>query len=296
MVQDKSIGSRLFDWSNVFLLAILGLACLLPFVHVVAVSLSSSGPASANAVTFWPKDFTLENYSAATSNPRLWNAFFWSIMRVVVGTLLTLSISILTAYPMSRDSNVFRARTVFVVLFLFAMLFDSGIIARFAVIRMIGLYDTFWVLVVPGAFSPWIIVLLMNFFRNLPKEMEEAAVIDGANHFDILFRIYIPLSTAAIATTGLFTMVGLWNDWFTAMLYLRSPDMYPLQTYLQNFLNITNIRELFSMGDVETFIKLVSNRGLRTATLALSLIPIMMVYPLLQRYFVKGIVLGAVKG
>lgn len=296
MVQDKSFGSRMFEYGNIFLLTLLGLACLLPFVHVVAVSLSSSAPASANAVTFWPKGLTWENYAAATSNARLWNAFFWSILRVLVGTVFTLSISILTAYPMSRDSNVFRARTVFVVLFLFAMLFDSGIIARFTVIRMIGLYDTFWVLVVPAAFSPWIIVLLMNFFRSLPKEMEEAAVIDGANHFDILFKIYIPLSTAALATTSLFTMVGLWNDWFTAMLYLRSPDMYPLQTYLQNFLNITNIRELFSMGDVETFIRLVSNRGLRTATLTLSLIPIMLVYPLLQRYFVKGIVLGAVKG
>jgi len=295
VIQDRSLGARSFDILNLLILAILGLLCLLPFVHVVAISFSGAGPAAGGLVRFWPIDLTIANYELASRNDRLWTSFFWAIARAIVGTFLTLLVAILTAYPLSRSAQSFPARIVFVVFLLAVMLFDGGIIPRFMVVRWVGLYDTFWAMVIPFVFNPWIIILLMNFFRSLPKELEEAALIDGAGHFSILFRIYVPLSRPALATMTLFALVGLWNDWFFPSLYLRDSGLYPLQTYLQLFLNQANITELFRQGNIEAFLALVSNRGLRAATLVIAMIPILLIYPLLQRYFVKGIVLGAVK-
>jgi putative aldouronate transport system permease protein len=246
-------------------------------------------------VSFWPKGFTFYNYQIAFKNPRIWSGFFWSIARVVVGTVISLLLTLLTAYPMSRDKKTFPMRNVFVVIMLFAMLFNGGLVAFFIVIQQMGLYNSFLSLVLPGAVNIWNVILMMNFFRGLPKELEEAALIDGATHWDVLFRIYIPISTPAIATITLFVAVGLWNDWFMPLLLIRDPAQYPLQTYLQNFLNVSNIEQLFRQGNLTLFLNLISDRGLRAATLMIATIPIMVIYPFLQRYFVKGIVLGAVK-
>jgi putative aldouronate transport system permease protein len=200
---------------------------------------------------------------------------------------------ILAAYPMSRPNSTFRAHNIIIGLFLFANLFDGGMLARFVVVRWVGLYDKFMGIVVPSMVSTGSIILIMNYFRSLPQEMEEAAVIDGANHFDVLFRIFVPISMPIIATITLFTMVGLWNDWFMPMLYLRDASRYPLQTYLQAFINSVDIRRLFTEGRLEEFLAIISNRGLRSATLMIATIPILLVYPLLQRYYVTGIKLAS---
>jgi putative aldouronate transport system permease protein len=296
MVQDKTFGSRAFDVLNIALLAFLAAVCVAPFVHTIAVSFSSSGPVAGNLVRFLPIRFTLGNYETVFGNMKLWRSFLWSFARAGAGTTLSLLMAIVTAYPMSRSRDIFPARTGFVVLFLFTMLFRGGLIPRFIVVRWLGLYDRFWALVIPFGFNAWVTILLMNFYRNLPEEMEEAALIDGANHLDVLFRIYVPLASPAIATMALFQIVFFWNDWFFPSLYLRDSSRYPLQTYLQLFLNQANVRELFARGDVEAFLQIVSNRGLRAATLVTSMVPILLIYPILQRYFVKGITLGAVKG
>lgn len=296
MVQDKSLGSRLFDLLNYAFLTAAGVLCLAPFLHILAVSLSKAGPVAGNLVGFVPIDPTLQNFITAFENPRIWNAFFWAVARAAAGTALSVAVCVLAAYPMSRPAEVFPARIPFVVLFLFCMLFSGGLIPFFLVVRALGMYDTFLALFVPFAFSPWITILIMNFFRNLPKELEEAALIDGATHFDVLFRVFLPLSLPVLATVSLFQAVFFWNDWFYPSLLLKNNTMYPLQTWLQVFLNQINVTTLFASGNLEEFLALVSNRGLRAATLLISIVPILLVYPLLQRYFVKGLVLGAVKG
>ncbi len=296
MVKDKSIGSRLFDALNYALLSGAGALCLAPFLHITAVAFSKAGPVAGNLVQFIPIDPTVQNFVIAFENPRIWSAFFWAVARAVAGTALSVGVCVLTAYPMSRSADAFPPRTALVVLFLFCMLFSGGLIPFFLVVRALGLYNTFWSLIVPFAFSPWITILIMNFFRNLPRELEEAALIDGATHMDVLFRIFVPLSLPVLATVSLFQAVFFWNDWFFPSLMLKSNDMYPLQTYLQVFLNQVNVTQMFASGNLEEFLALVSNRGLRAATLLISIVPILLVYPLLQRYFVKGLVLGAVKG
>lgn len=295
MVEDKTLGARLFDVFNITLMIALALVCILPFVHVTAVSFSETAPVVGNLVRFWPKDFTLENYKLAMENEKLWRAFGWSIARVVVGTSLHMFFCVLAAYPMSRPNRVFRAHNIIIGLFLFANLFDGGMLARFVVVRWVGLYDKFLGIVIPSMITTGSIILIMNYFRSLPQELEEAALIDGATHLDVLFRIFVPISTPIIATITLFTMVGLWNDWFQPMLYLRDASRYPLQTYLQAFINSVNIRNLFTQGELEQFLAIVSNRALRSATLIIATVPILLVYPFLQKYYVTGLKMGAVK-
>jgi putative aldouronate transport system permease protein len=188
-------------------------------------------------------------------------------------------LTILAAYPLSYKKSVFRAHDVIIALFLFAMLFDAGILAKYIVVRKAGLYDTFWALVVPSVFNPWHVILLMNFFRELPEELKEAAMVEGARHVDVLTLIYLPLAKPAIATLALFTGVMLWNEWFEPILYLRSPDLYPLQTYLRGI--FTGARG--------------STNGLQGALTIVAILPLILVYPFIQRHFERGIVLGAVK-
>jgi len=287
-------GYRIFNVINHIFLIFSALLCVLPMVNVLAVSFSAPEKAEAGMVKLWPVSFTTMAYDYVLKSANFWRAMSISVQRLLLGTTITLLITILCAYPLSKNSKMFRARRYYVWIFFFTMLFNGGMIPTFLVVYYTGLIDTIWALVLPGAVSTWNIILMLNFFRQLPNELEEAAYLDGAGHWTILWKIFVPLSKPVIATVTLFTMVGHWNAWFDGMLYMKKPANYPLQTYLQSMLTIDISRYL--TADKLNEIQKLSPRTLKAAQIFIAAFPILMVYPFLQKYFTKGLVLGSVKG
>ena len=220
-----------------------------------------------------------------------------SMLRVVVGVSLSLLVMVVTAYPLSRDKVYMPGRTVFKFLMLFGMMFSGGLIPAFLAIRNLGLYDSFWVLVIPGALNIFSTILVINFFRGIPDELWEAAMLDGASHFHVLFRVFLPISTPVLATVTLFSAVGHWNSWFDALIYLKKAETWPLQTYLYGMVTTGRLAHMSAAGAQRAGVLFqdATPEGLETAMLMIAAIPIMMVYPFLQRYFVTGLTLGSVK-
>ncbi|MCE5171614.1 carbohydrate ABC transporter permease [Paenibacillus profundus] len=289
----KTLGRRLFIGCNFLLLAAISFMCLMPIIHILAISFSSGASASAGKVTLWPVEFTTAAYENVFGKPEYLQAFWISIQRVVLGTAASMFLTILTAYPLSKDTRQFRLRTVYVWIFVFTILFNGGLIPWYMTIKTLGLIDSIWALVLPSAVQVFNIILLLNFYRNLPKELDESSRMDGAGHFTTLWKIYVPLSLPALATTGLFTMVGHWNSWFDGMILMNHPDKYPLQTFLQTIIINLDFRFLKSQ-DAELMIQL-SDRTSKAAQIFVAAFPILIVYPFLQRFFIKGIVMGSVK-
>lgn len=293
-MQSSSWGRISFQCFNYTFLIAVSVLCILPLVHILAISFSSSTAVSAGDVAFWPVDFTIKSYSFILDNPRFLGSFWITIQRVLLGTSLSLFLTILTAYPLSKEVSAFRHRSYFAWFFVFTILFSGGLIPWYMTIKMTGLIDTLWALVLPAAVAVFNIILLLNFYRSLPKELEEAAVIDGAGHWLILWKIMVPLSMPAIATILLFTVVHHWNSWFDGMILMNKPTHYPLATYLQSViikLDFENMRQ----SDVY-LLGIISDRTSKAAQIFLGTLPILLVYPFLQRYFMKGIVMGSVKG
>jgi len=223
-------------------------------------------------------------------------AFWISIQRVVLGVSINMILMILTAYPLAKTTQEFSARNYYMAFFAITMLFGGGLIPFYILIYNLGMLDTIWSLVVPGGLPVFSMIILMNFIRGLPKELEEAAMLDGAGYFTILFRILLPVLKPALATVALFSFVHHWNEWLLGMLFMNNPANYPLQTYLQTLL--TNFRELMrQMGpDFMQLIARMNERSGRAAQLFLGMLPILVIYPFLQKYFTRGLVIGSVKG
>ena len=289
----KSFGRRLFLGCNFVFLAVLSLLCLMPIIHILAISFSSGNAASAGKVLLWPVEFTPAAYQNVFGKPEYLRAFWITIQRVVLGTSLSMFLTILTAYPLSKETTQFRMRTLYVWVFVFTILFNGGLIPWYMTVKAVGLIDTIWALVLPGAIQVFNIILLLNFYRNLPKELEESSKIDGAGHFTTLWKIYAPRSLPALATTGLFTIVWHWNSWFDGMILMNHPDKYPLQTFLQSIIIKMDLRFLKSQ-DIELMQQL-SDRTSKAAQIFVAAFPILAIYPFLQRFFIKGIVMGSVK-
>ncbi len=284
---------RLFMVVTYSALIALALLCLFPLLHVLALSLSSANAAAAGKVVLWPVDFTTKAYEFALDRPEFARSFWVSIKRVVLGTAVNMVLTVLVAYPLSKENAAFRWRTFYVWFFVLTMLFSGGLIPLYMIVRSTHLLDSIWALVLPNAVPVFNVVLLLNFFRALPRELEEAALIDGAGHWTILWQIYLPLSKPALATLTLFTIVFHWNSWFDGLIFMNSPQNYPLQSYLQTLVISRDISQ-FSMD--ATLLKLVSDQTFKAAQIFIGALPIILIYPFLQRYFVKGIVLGSVKG
>lgn len=263
-------------------------------MNVIAIAFSKSSYVSAGQVSFWPKGFTTASFTYLIKRGTFWSSFCNSIVRCILGTSISLFLIVLTAYPLSKDNRALTGRTVYAWYFFFTMLINGGLIPTYIVITQLGLRDTIWALVIPGALPVFYLVLMLNFFRQLPKELEEAALIDGAGHFRTLVQIYLPVSLPSIATIVLFCMVDHWNAWFDGMLYINSPTKLPLMTFLRNAISNLDMSEM-SSADV-ALMKLLSDRSLKCAQIITATIPILCIYPFLQRYFVKGIVIGSVKG
>lgn len=289
----KSLGRRLFLGCNLVFLTLVSLMCLMPILHILSISFSSGSAASAGKVLLWPVEFTPAAYQNVFGKPEYLRAFWVTIQRVVLGTAISMFLTILTAYPLSKETHQFGMRTFYAWIFVFTILFNGGLIPWYMTIKAVGLIDSIWALVLPGAVQVFNIILLLNFYRNLPKELEESSRIDGAGHFTTLWKIYAPLSLPALATTGLFTIVWHWNSWFDGMILMNHPDHYPLQTFLQSIIIKMDLRFLKSQ-DIELMQKL-SDRTSKAAQIFVAAFPILVIYPVLQRFFIKGIVMGSVK-
>ncbi|GGD85018.1 protein LplC [Paenibacillus nasutitermitis] len=292
----RSKTESVFNVFNTFFLIAAALVCVAPIVNVLAVSLSESADAAAGAVKLWPVNFTLRSYQFAFEDKLLLSSYWVSIQRVVLGSLINMFLTILVAYPLSKEVREFRFRTWYAWFLFFTMLFSGGLIPWYLTIRELHLMDTIWALVLPGAVPVFNCILLLNFFRQLPKELQESAFVDGAGHWTIMWRILVPLSKPALATILLFTCVGHWNSWFDGLILMKRPEHYPLQTYLQTKV-VSFDASALSHASKEELANLmaVSDRTLKAAQIFLAAFPIMCLYPFLQKYFVKGIVLGSVK-
>ncbi len=297
MVENKTLGDKLVMAGFYTVLSGIAMVCLLPMIHILAVSLSSRAASSGNLVGLVPIDFTLASYITVMNSPAFVRAMGVSVVRVLLGTMINVSVIILTAYPLSRTAKEFKGRDIFMWFFIFAMLFSGGLIPWYLNCIDLGLRDNIWALVLPGMLPIWSMLLAMNFFREIPREMDEAAVIDGASHWDLLLRIYLPMSLPVIATITLFAMVNHWNQWFDGMVLINRSDLVPLQTFMRRIVILGDTVGFLSRFDasLEELLNF-SDRSLKAAQIFIATIPIIMVYPLLQRYFIHGIRLGAVKG
>lgn len=278
------------------IIILLGLLCLLPLLNILAISFSSSAAVDGNQVGLLPVDFTTAAYSKILEDAQFWRSFLISVERVALSLVLNFVLIVLMAYPLSKSSDQFRGRNIYSNLMIFAMLFSGGMIPSFLVVKSLGLLNTVWALVLPGAVPIFNVILVMNFFASAPRELEEAAFIDGANPLQVLTQVYIPISKPVLATVSLFSIVGSWNDFYSGLLYMPKPSEYPLMTYIQS-LQI-NIEDLIKQGNISSVVgsASVGNTNLNAAKIVVAVIPLLIIYPFMQKYFVSGIVVGAVKG
>ncbi|WP_178021391.1 carbohydrate ABC transporter permease [uncultured Paenibacillus sp.] len=296
MMQDNSLGRRVFHVCNYTFLILVSLLCILPFVNLLAVSFSGSAAVSAGKVVFWPVDFNIKAYEFALEGGQFYQALWVSVQRVVLGTLVNLVLMVLTAYPLSKSKDKVMGRGIYMGYFVVTMLFSGGLIPTYLIVVQAGLIDSLWSLILPGALPIFSMIILMNFIRGLPEEIEESATIDGAGPVQILVRILLPLLKPALATVGLFSIVGHWNSWLEGIIYMNNPANYPLQSYLQTLLLDFEQIMLRSGNDYTQLLAMMNARTGRAAQLFLGALPILAIYPFLQKYFTTGLVLGSVKG
>ena len=286
-----------FHIVNGILLGVLVVVCILPILHVVALSFSDRLDAVAGNVTFLPKGFTLEAYRYVLEDKQFWASLRVTLLRVAIGVPVNILLVVLTAYPLSKANSRFHGRTFFSWFFIISTLFSGGMIPTYIVINKLGLLNSIWALTLPGAMNVGYMILMMNFFRGVPSELEDAAIIDGANQLQILFKVYLPMCLPALATIVLFATVVNWNCWMDGYLYMNSPDKYPLQTYLATTLmqSKTNVEAMMTPEQLARMAK-ISNKTIEAAQILLAALPIMCLYPFLQKYYTKGIINGSVKG
>jgi putative aldouronate transport system permease protein len=286
----------LFMIVNITILCLFGLITLLPVMNVVAKAFSGEGPVIAGQVLFWPVRFQVNTVRYVLTQPEFRNAFSITVFVTLIGTAIAMFLTTSAAYPLSKPA--LRGRKIFLYIFVFVMLFNAGMVPNYILYRSLKLTNTIWALVFSGTFSVFNLFIMKNYFESLPESIEESARIDGASNLVTLYRIVIPMSLPVIATITLFYSVGFWNNYFAGVLYITTPKLKPLQQYLYDLitmaLNTTDATGNIS-GDINSIMNL-SGENVRSATIVVSTLPILLVYPFLQKYFVKGVTIGSVKG
>lgn len=268
--------------------------CVLPFLNVIAISLSSKSANLLGKVNFWPVEFTAQAYSVIIKDQSMIHALFYSVEMTVIYTAMAMVLTVLLAYPLSKDRLM--GKKFFTLVVMFTMYFSGGLIPSFLNVKNLGLYDTMWALILPGVISTYNVVIMKNFFLGLPRELEEAAYIDGANDFQVLVRIILPLSLPSIATLSLFYAVGKWNSFSDALYYVTSRDLQPLQLKLYYLIKGTTSIEISMVeGNAADTSRNISE-SIESACIIFATLPILVVYPFVQKYFVQGATIGAVKG
>ena len=286
---------KLFDYINYIFLILIGLCMLYPFVNIIAISFSSYDAFIENPLRIFPKEFNFDAYRDILQHARFYTSYLNTIVITVVGVVAGLFMYSITAYPLSRPD--LKGRKFFIVYIVFTMLFNGGLIPNFYVVRSLGLYDTIAILIFKGMFTAYNLILVKSFFEGIPDSLMEAARIDGATDPTILFKIVIPLSKPILATIGLFSAVGYWNNYYNAVVYIKSAEKWPLMLFLREIIMGAKTSEMAAGGNLAELKSMpVEQVMLQYSTLLLVILPILCVYPFLQKYFVKGVMLGSVKG
>lgn len=299
MVKDTTLGSRVLDLFIHLTMVMVVLITLLPVLHVIAVSFSEPNAIVRGMVGLLPVDFSLSAYKTIIfENAHIMRSFWNSIVITTIGTFLNIIFTTAAAYALSKRALVFRP--FFMTVCVLPMFFSGGIIPQFLLVKSLGLMDTIWAVTIPVLVSSWWLIIMISFFKNFPPEIEEAARIDGCGDIRLMLKIVLPLSTAAVATIGLFYAVSHWNSYFSAMLYLRNYDSYPLQLILREIVMQNTLAEqLAAQGNAALADELSTSltpESVQYATLVISIVPMLIVYPFIQKYFVRGIILGSLKG
>ncbi|MCX6972452.1 MAG: carbohydrate ABC transporter permease [Verrucomicrobia bacterium] len=287
----QSRGEKLFNVANIVVLGGIALLCLYPFLYTLSLSLSSAKEASRDGLHLYPAELSLTSYQMVLTNPNILTGYINTIVRTLLGTTLTLLATCVAAYPLSRREMPHRSLITFLIVF--TMLFGGGMVPSYLLMKNLGLINTIWVLVVPGMLSAFNIIIVKNYFQSLPESLTESARIDGAGEWRILFQIYLPLSKPVLATVALWSAVGHWNSWFDALLYITEDRKQVLQTFLQRIV-IESSTQMMELGITDAQMQFTSET-IKAATIIITILPIIMVYPFIQRHFVKGIMLGGVK-
>ncbi|GIP16364.1 protein LplC [Paenibacillus montaniterrae] len=289
----RTLPGTLFDVSNYLFLSLYGLVAILPFIYIIAGSFASDAELTERAVFLIPKTFTTAAYEYIFSTNIILRSVWVSVYVTVVGTLFNLVFTVTMAYPLAR--RVLPGRNLILNLVIFSMLFGGGMIPTFLVVRELNLLDSLWALIIPGAISAFNLIIVKNFFQELPPELEEAARIDGCTELGLLWRIVLPLSKPVLATFALFYAVGHWNNFFSALLYINDPEKWPLQVMLRQIVMLSQAAagDLSSMDP--SFVK-PPDQSIKMAVIVIGTIPILLVYPFLQKHFAKGVLIGSVKG
>ncbi len=288
-----SRGYRWFTWINGTLLVLFSALMLYPFITVLAQSFSGAGAIKAGLVNVWPVDFNLDTYRAVAQNDIFWRNYRNTVVYTVVGTTIAMVLTTVFAFVLSKKH--LRGRTLLIGIAVFTMFFNGGLIPNYVLISTLGMKNTMWALVLPGAISVFNLLVMKSFFENLPVELEEAAQIDGLGWFGIFGRIVLPLSKAVIATMVLFYSVAIWNDWFPAFLYLDKQELFPVTLFLRNLVAGASSSASEGAAAAGSTTAAIS-ANIQAVTMILTIIPILCVYPFVQRYFVSGMMLGSVKG
>ncbi len=285
-------GDKIFRVVVAIILLFVNIIMLYPFILVISLSISDPQAVLRGEVVFLPVGFSTEAYNKMITTPNFWMSYKNTIIYAVVGTVITLALTSLTAFPLSVAK--FRSRKYLNLYYMITMFVYGGMIPTFLVIRSLHIIDTLWAMVLPGALSAYNIMIFRSFFQGIPDSLHESAYIDGANDWRVLFSIILPLSKPVLATIALFTMVRHWNSFFNALLYLNSPDKYPLQMILRNIL--IGAEQLDKDSGFEDFAKRSVTEALKAASIIITTLPVICIYPFIQRYFVKGVMIGSVKG
>ena len=293
------MGREKFGLGDVLIYLILGILCLtivFSFVHLFSISFSPSYIATKGGLLLYPKDLTFDNYAKVVKNHYIWQGYKNTLIRTLLGTAAQLFITSMGAYVLSK--KFFPHRNFWTFFIVFTMFFSGGLIPSFLVVKSLGLLDTYASMIIPGLVSAYNLTIMRNYFQSLPEEIEESCMIDGAGRFRIFFQFVLPLSTPILATVALWLAVGHWNAWFDVLIYITDDTMFTLQIILRRII-ITGSKEILETDAAAHSVSdepLVSSEGLKAASIFVATIPILCAYPFLQRYFVKGIMVGSLKG
>ncbi|MEK8225866.1 carbohydrate ABC transporter permease [Oerskovia sp. M15] len=285
-------GYQVFRVVNVLALVGIGIVTLYPFVNLLAKAFSSEGYIAAGEVNLIPRGFNVETFQVVLSDSMFWTNYKNTIVYTVLGTIIAMALTTTYAYAISRRH--LKGRTFFIGFAVFTMFFGGGLIPSYILVaNVLGMRNTIWAVVLPGAISVFNLLVMKSFFENFPSELEEAAAIDGMSTYGIFFRIVLPLSKAVLATMTLFYAVGMWNSWFSAFLYLDDKELFPVTVYLRNLIAAASSAESVSGGGGD---QVQIGANIQSVTMLLTVLPIVCLYPFVQKYFVSGVMLGSVKG
>ncbi|MCM1235168.1 MAG: carbohydrate ABC transporter permease [Ruminococcus flavefaciens] len=292
----KATKFKISDYVILAVMVILALLCLIPIWNTVCISFSDRAAVNQGIVGFWPVNFTVAAYRSMLSDGLFWNSFMVSVLRVIVGTSLNIVMCVMMGYPLSKSPKAFKGKKFYIWFLIFTMLFNGGMVPTYILIRKIGLLNNFLSLILPMGVPIFNVILLMNFFKTVPSALEESALLDGANQWQIMWKIFVPLSKPSIATVTLFSMVQHWNSFMDGKLYITDKAKMPLQTYIQSLSASVSVNDMTSLTAQQLNDKLsMSSLSFNSSKALVSIIPLLIIYPFLQKYFVSGIVVGAVK-